>query len=400
MPKTHVVFLYGWAGSEATFGKLPKLLLEEGYSVKELHLGKYTTGDDNLSIDDYAIALEKAVQGNEFNIPFDIVIHSTGALVVRSWLSHYYKPKQKSPIRKFIMAAPANNGSRLASWGKKIPWDWGNKVLDALKLASPYTWKLNWEWLTTQRHSNMKGLEIYHLQGTKNDIAFPWMMDVADNLFGIDIPVFEEEGSDNTIRFCAANLNMKGVRLSKGQKMPDADIHEIKGIPVYLFKNRSHFGDVHGILGSISIKTNPVFKVIDKVLKSESPPPDKEHTFPKYMMLDIRVVDQLGNQHHDFIPRFYFGKESDKKHIEILHRAENNEIDCYYLKYNNLSKVSKFGFRIEGNKIGNVEYFPSEYVDLHWPQKGIRFLKEGKTHFVEVVVTKIVEKEAFSFSQP
>ncbi len=120
MPKTHVIFLYGWAGSKATFGELPRLLIKEGYSVKELHLGKYTTGDDNLSIDDYAIALEEAVQNNEFSIPFDIVIHSTGALVVRSWLSHYYKPKQKSPIRKFIMAAPANNGSRLASWGKKI----------------------------------------------------------------------------------------------------------------------------------------------------------------------------------------------------------------------------------------------------------------------------------------
>lgn len=203
MSKTHVDFLYGWAGSESTFGKLPGLLLREGYSVKELHLGKYTTGDDNLSIDDYAIALEKAVQSKEFSVPFDIVIHSTGALVVRSWLSHYYTPKKKSPIRKFIMAAPANNGSRLARWGKKIPWDRSNTVLDALRLASPYTWDLNWEWLSTQRHSNMKGLEIYHLQGTKNDIAFPGMLDRVDIL---DIPVFEEEGSDNTIRFCAANL--------------------------------------------------------------------------------------------------------------------------------------------------------------------------------------------------
>ena len=147
-------------------------------------------------------------------------------------------------------------------------------------------------------------------------------------------------------------------------------------------------------------KNNPVFKVIDKILKNENPPPGKEPTFPKYMMLDIRVVDQLGNPHPDFIPRFYFGNESEKKHIEILHRTENNEIDCYYLKYNNLSKVSKFGFRIEKNKIGNVVYEPSEYVDLYWPEKGIHFLKEGKTHFVEVVVTKIVEKEAFNFSHP
>ncbi len=51
MPKTHVAFLYGWAGSEATFGKLPKLLIEEGYSVKELHLGKYTTGDGIIKIE-------------------------------------------------------------------------------------------------------------------------------------------------------------------------------------------------------------------------------------------------------------------------------------------------------------------------------------------------------------
>lgn len=392
-----VVFLHGWSGDISTYGRLPELLKKK-YPVIQLHLGEYTTGDDNLSIDDYAIALEKAVGANGIPRPFDVIIHSTGALVVRQWLTKFYAADAVSPIEKFIMAAPANNGSRLAGWGKKLPWDWGNKLLNALELGSRYTWELNWEWMTNSRMQRMNGLKVYHLQGGRSDLDMPGFLDKLDDLFGIDVPAFEEEGSDNTVRFCAANLNMKGVRLNPNQTIQDARPLEMKDVPVYFFKDRSHFGERHGILAAIKSEADPVFTTIDGIIGGNPSQPTPEEEYPKrlnYMMLNIRVTDQLGNPHEDFIPRFYFGSKEEKGLIDVVHKYENKEIDCYYLKYKDLASITRFGFSIEKNTIGNAIFNPSNRIDLYYPQGGINFLEERKTHFVEVAIDKTLSKEAF-----
>lgn len=397
-----VVFLHGWSGSINTYSKLPRLLKSK-YNVIELFLGEYTTGDDDLSIDDYAIALEKAVIDKGIQKPFDVVIHSTGALVVRAWLSRFHKAGNPSSVRKFIMAAPANNGSRLAGWGKKLPWDWGNKVLNALELASSYTWNLNWAWMGNDYQAlKNNGLEMYHLQGTNNDIDMPGFLDNIDNFLGIDIPVFEEEGSDNTVRFCAANLNMKGVRIGLGQTLEGALPREISNIPIYVFENRSHFGKKHGILGAIRDDNDPVFKAIDAILRDAPPPATAEKDYPSginYTMLNIRVIDQLGNPHEDFIVRFYLDSKDVNDAIKVEHRYENRETDCYYLKYKDLGSTKRFGFRIEGNKIRNANYAPSKNIDLYCPDEGVDFFSARKTHLVEVMIEKSLSEKAFSFKK-
>lgn len=117
-------------------------------------------------------------------------------------------------------------------------------------------------------------------------------------------------------------------------------------------------------------------------------------------MLIIRVVDQLGNPHEGFIPRFYFGKERDREEINIVHKYENKENDAYYLQFNNLAKVTHFGFRIEPNQIGNAVYKESNTIDLINTDNSIFFLEQGKTHFVEVTIEKSLTKDAFSFINP
>ncbi len=399
-----VIFLHGWAGDLESYGKLPELLLKEDFKLEHIHLGHYTASDDALGIDDYALALNRAVRDKGIHQPFDVIVHSTGVLVVRSWLTHFFKPTDRSPIRNFIMVAPANNGSRLAGWGKKLPWDWGNKILDALQLGSHYTWELNWEWLRTQRHKNMPGLKIYQILGAKNDLVFPGFLEKFDEMLGINVPAFEEEGSDNTIRFCAANLNMRATRLEVHQKMDQSTIYEINDIPIYAFLDRSHFGDTHGLLGAIRSNKDPVFKLICDILTDRPlPRPTDLTSLPKklnYTMLNLRVVDQLGNPYEDFIPHFYLGDADSRKAIKIAHHAENKEIDCFYIQYKNLASLQKFGFQIEKNKVGNAIYRASQYVDLHWPDMGIHFLQEKRTHLLELVIEKVVTEKAMQFEYP
>jgi alpha-beta hydrolase superfamily lysophospholipase len=63
-------------------------------SVKHVRLGDYVSLDDDITFDDLADALEKAWQDEALPIrprSVDVLIHSTGALVVRHWMTRYHK---------------------------------------------------------------------------------------------------------------------------------------------------------------------------------------------------------------------------------------------------------------------------------------------------------------------
>ena len=395
-----VIFLHGWQGDQSTYGKIPGFLKRDGFDVKDIFLGKYSSGDDRIGIEDYAVAFQDAVQ-DRITQPFDVIIHSTGALIVRTWFLKFYKRKDPSPVRNFIMMAPATNGSRLAGWAHKWPGDWGNKLLEALTLGAAFTWNLNWKYLEAG-YATLPGLKNHVIMGTKNDQVLPWYLkaiDAIDDGFGINIPAFEEEGSDGVVRIAAANPNMKGVRLLPGQNIAGAKISKINSIPVYTFSERGHTGDERGILMGEK-KTDPVYKLILDILREQKPaqaPDDlKKHPF---VMINIRVLDQLGNPFEDFIPLFY-QKPKEAGLIEFMHRHENHEIDCHFIKIPDISKVTRFGFKIPPRDIGNMSYAASQEIDLYWPEKKVRFLEPGKTHFIEIQLEKTISSKAFQFTHP
>jgi len=402
MPDREIIFLHGYGGGIGTYGATPEMLRNEGYAVSNIHLGEYATGMDDVSMDDFAIELENAINERNIQKPFDIIIHSTGALVVRAWISKYYSESEDFPIKNFIMGAPANNGSRLANWGKKMPWDWGNKVLEGLKLASGYTWDLGWDWID-KRYHEIDGFNMFHIQGTKNDLDLPGFIDWADDLFNIKIPVFEERGSDNTVRVCAANPNMNGVKIGLDQKISDSEIKKIDGIPIYLFEDRSHFGEEHGILGAIKESDDEVYKTILSILEGNPVEPTEISNYPEninYLMINIKVCDQIGNIVEDFIPRFYFKEGARNPNLTIKHRVDNNGIHCYYLEFGDLAQIKKFGFRIPRMKVGEVTYNRSNYIDLYWPEENINFMEPYKTHLIEIKVKKELSDEAMVFTNP
>ena len=49
----------------------------------------------------------------QLNGNFDLIVHSTGGLVARRWISMYYRDRS-CPVRNLVTLAPANFGSQLA----------------------------------------------------------------------------------------------------------------------------------------------------------------------------------------------------------------------------------------------------------------------------------------------
>jgi len=201
----------------AIYGTLPQALRDEygRPAVVEIDLSRYITLEDGLTIDDISRALDRALRDDFPHLlrgAFHVIIHSTGALVIRNWIRRF-SPKP-SPIRKLIYLAGANFGSGWAHIGKGQLAQWarfvfqggaerGVQVLDALELGSDWTLDLHLHFL--QPGHTMTGdyqVQEHAIIGTQADVSW----------FPIPIRYAKEDGSDGVVRVSACNVNFNYVR--------------------------------------------------------------------------------------------------------------------------------------------------------------------------------------------
>lgn len=201
------------------YGALPRSLRNRfgAKSVVELDLSRYLSLDDGLTIDDVSRALDHCLREEYPDLlkkPFNVIIHSTGALVVRNWIRLF--SKKPSPIRTIIYLAGANFGSgwahvgrgQLAKWGRAVfhnGEERGLRILNALELGSDETVDLHLSF--TKRGQLMAGdYEINEcvIVGSQADVSW----------FPIPIRYAKEDGSDGVVRVSAANLNFNYLQFA------------------------------------------------------------------------------------------------------------------------------------------------------------------------------------------
>lgn len=153
-----IVILHGWSDRSSSFKRLAELIRTLGLPgpVAPILLGDYVSMDDDVNFDDIADAMQRTwVAGGLPTAPrsVDLVVHSTGALVARYWMTRHHSP-ETNPIRRLLMLAPANFGSHLAHKGTSFLgrvvkgfksrrlFHTGANILAGLELASPFTWGL------------------------------------------------------------------------------------------------------------------------------------------------------------------------------------------------------------------------------------------------------------------
>ena len=159
-----LVLIHGWSDCSASFKALKQSLVGL-FAEKDIYFVDYESREDHLSFDDVVDGLrdqlrvqkligadDTAKAGDELNV----IVHSTGGLVVRDFISRYYSHRLSAcPIKRVIMLAPANFGSPLAHLGKSTLgsfmagrkelgnfFDTGKQILSGLELGSPYQWDL------------------------------------------------------------------------------------------------------------------------------------------------------------------------------------------------------------------------------------------------------------------
>src|SRR5689334_15606273 len=181
---------------------------ELGRKPVEVQLAKWISMDDQVTYADVIEAMTRAWAGA--GLPTsprsaDVVVHSTGGLVVRHWLTENYDPLS-APIKNLLMIAPANFGSPLAhkgqsfigrivkGWNSEKMFQTGTLILKGLELASPYSWNL-------AEQDRFRPTSFYG-----PDRILCTVLVGNAGYTGI-AAAMSENGTDGTVRVSTANLN-------------------------------------------------------------------------------------------------------------------------------------------------------------------------------------------------
>jgi len=219
-----LVLVHGYASSGDAFGSWRNALVAAGRQVTEIFIGNYVTLNNEVTVDDIANGFNHALHDKGLDrAPFDAIVHSTGMLVMRSWLTAANPAVPRNGLLKHLVAlAPATFGSPIAAKGRSLlgrifigskdPFgpdflESGNLVLSNLELGSQFTWDL--------AHRDLIDKKLY---GPGNDTPYVFIFD-GTNDYGTLAEIFlktEQEGTDGVVRWSGVALNTRKITLNLG----------------------------------------------------------------------------------------------------------------------------------------------------------------------------------------
>jgi hypothetical protein len=234
MPRP-LLLIHGYSADGLDFTNLYWALVDRKTEVKLLNVGNYISLNNEITIEDIAEGMQRAIDLTELNTSeeFDAIVHSTGMLVVRAWLAHQKIAPEKNQrlkqLKHLIGLAPATWGSPQAhkgrTWlgalvkGNKTPGpdflNAGNLVLDGLELGSRFTWDL--------AHADLLGPVPYF--GTGPDTPYVAVF-IGNTPYKGIASVANDPGTDGTVRWSGCGLNTRKITLDLTKTPTDA-----KGLP-------------------------------------------------------------------------------------------------------------------------------------------------------------------------
>lgn len=438
-----IVIVHGWSDDYASFRKLRDFLSSKlGVPATILKLGDWISLDDDIGYADIAQAMERAWVAEGLPVKprsVDAVVHSTGALVVREWMTRYHAP-ETVPIHRFLQLAPANFGSHLAHKGRsfigravkgwKTGFETGTRILRGLELASPYTRALADRDLFVAPNKRWYGADRILATVLVGNSGYSGIQAIAN-----------EDGSDGTVRIGTANLQtaLVSVTFPPGPVAPVVQFRGTAGNTAFAIVDRDNHSDItmkNGpsrsglreelILGALKVRdadfpataSDPFAwqATLDaKAGSAKTSSPARQNTV-------VHLTDDFGEDVVDFFFEFWRSGGSDtvfeqrfyKDVIDNVHvfdgngswRALNLDID----KFEALRKDPKLGFQkllvgvfaspaMKGK--ANVGYGTATDADIGaWHVEGRDFAKAFSPHrtlFVDIQIPRMVGGNVFRF---
>jgi hypothetical protein len=210
-----VVIVHGYSDKGKSALNWHNLLCEAGYGATDIHVSEYVSLSNEVTIKDIAEGFDRSLRiraGLKTNEEFDAIVHSTGMLVIRAWLTTY--ASRAARLKHLIGLAPATFGSPMAHKGrsvlggifkgtKKFGPDFmeaGDRVLAGLELGSAFTWDLAHRDFVTDKP----------MYGPDSATPYPFIF-IGLKDYGLLKRLATEPGTDGTVRWAGAGFNTRKI---------------------------------------------------------------------------------------------------------------------------------------------------------------------------------------------
>lgn len=402
-----VLLIHGYSSDgkdssmEDIYGTLPDNLREwlGTDQIRDINLSRWVSLNDGIRLDDVSFAMERALRNEaadllESKTGFNVIIHSTGALVVRNWI-RLYSPKP-CPIKNLVHLAGTNFGSGLAHIGRGQLARWGRRLMGTgccVEVLNEFEFG-SWKTIDLHRFFLREDNDMYeNYQVQEFCIAGS---QIPSNLRKIPIRYVKEDSSDNTIRTSASNLNFNYIQILPTddartlsvddveaiieQRLEDQEIpgqyyysdlsglcHSRHKIPFAIAYETAHYGKENGIVSG-SANRDYVMPLINQALTTDHDESEysqrvidfdaeRQRTFEKAGRLDddsynwnpqsqyeghaqliFRIRDQFGVAVNDFDINLNSNKENAEltaleSCIEDRHlNRKHGGTMCFYLR--------------------------------------------------------------------
>jgi hypothetical protein len=218
-----VVFVHGYSDKGASWAAWREILRRRlGLNDADMRTCTYVSLNNEVTVKDLAEAFDRALAtqgGLDPDAPFDAMVHSTGMLVVRSWLAA--DPLRGKRLKRLIALAPATFGSPLAKQGrswlgavfkgnKQLGPDFlqaGDRILDNLELASSFTWRLAEEDVFTTPPRYDGGPETPYVFVFCGTGTYSGLREIVN-----------KPGTDGTVRRAGCGLSVRAIELDMTEK--------------------------------------------------------------------------------------------------------------------------------------------------------------------------------------
>ena len=358
-PDLPVIILHGWSDTKKSFQPLADYLKGKGFNVVDIWLGNYISMHDQITLPDLGLAFINALKAE--NVPttphaFDLIVHSTGGLVAREFLRQICalpeggRDAKLTPVRRLVMLAPANFGSPLAALGKSVlgrilkGWTWdlkhlgetGQRVLNALELASPYSWQLALDDLFDPNFPIFDPANVLTTVMV-GSAPYPGIRSIA-----------HEAGSDGTVRVSTANLNAHYFLADfKDPDKPTIKREARLAKPIaFAVLDRNHTS-IHDpdeatqhaewettLLGALSVTpdTYDAHVIACEALATRTfaaHPDPADDNFHQYMHVVFRLRDQFGGPIPDYVIDFYDPEDKSDVAYQAIHGKIVEKVTAY-----------------------------------------------------------------------
>ena len=345
-----VIILHGWSDNSRSFVAVSKFIKQlPNKRTVHLHLGDWLSMHDDVTYTDLATAMQRA--WHDMGLPtrdrsVDLVVHSTGSLVARQWLTQFYSASH-NPVKRFVMMAPANFGSHLAHKGRSFfgraikgwgqpGFQTGTEILKGLELASPYSQQLAFQ--------DLFAAENWYGAGK----ILATVMTGNSGYSGISA-IANEQGSDGTVRISGANLNCRRIQLALDEQqciLPGSLRYSQSNgdIAMAILDNENHSTLVFKDKGPRNPLTREILagalQVEDADYQTDGSSfswqqqinafdPDVAKHSPQRSQVISQLTDHLQNNVEDYFVEFYRTGKKDEKFEQQLYQQFLSGVHAY-----------------------------------------------------------------------